>query len=98
MDVQEDATNGNAYCGVLYAKADLNTPLGALSSSVRADLTYQPYGTANKYTVYGSWVTVSSGNYGYSASPQEDAQCDEAYGDYQFPDTSATWSTGWFCF
>lgn len=92
-----DATNGNAYCDVMYAKATLSTPTGALSANVQADLYYQPYGTTTKYTTSTGFVTASSGQTQSPSTSQQNANCGEAIGDYQWPDGSSSFATAFIC-
>lgn len=90
-----DATNGNAFCGQMYARATLTTPLGALSAKVRASLNYRVYGSDTTRSTVGSTITVNSGSTGTSSAypapgDNYNVRCGEAVGDWYWPDGQQT--------
>lgn len=83
------------YCGVLRAVASITTPTGALTAQVRGVLYYQPFNTTTKYTLYGSWLSATSGHTATSTTASRGAQYGQAIGDFIFPDGSRSYSTSW---
>jgi hypothetical protein len=83
------------YCGVLRAVASITTPTGALTAQVRGVLYYQPFNTTTKSTLYGSWLSATSGHTATSITGSRGAQYGQAIGDFIFPDGSRTYSTSW---
>lgn len=92
-----DSATGS-YCNEIRAEATLTTPTGALSATVRADLSYEPSGSGNFHDTYGPTLTAGSGASVYSVTASEsNVSCALARGYYVFPDTSATYATAQVC-